>query len=133
MVLALLCAGAGASLVFRSTPSRAARSSVSEALAMLQECQRKIPKSGNEYVVSRCEGVNLSVLSGTPLASMASVLGPPTLCFQDNAVPPVDKSCRRPSWLFYYLPRGWLGGGPELVCSTDDGVICRYVSWVRTK
>jgi hypothetical protein len=23
--------------------------------------------------------------------------------------------------------------GPELVCWTDDGVICRYVRWVRTK
>jgi hypothetical protein len=120
-------------MVGQSRANPAGRSSVQETLATLQGCLRKIPKAGNEYVATRCEGVNLSVLSGTSLESIASALGSPTLCFQDNGVSPVDKSCRRPSWLFYYLPRGWRGGGPELVCWTDDGVVCRYLSWVRTK
>jgi hypothetical protein len=31
------------------------------------------------------------------LESIVSMLGSPTLCFQDNAVSPVDKSCRRPA------------------------------------
>jgi hypothetical protein len=122
-----------ASMVGQLSANPAGPGSAQKALVTLQECLRKIPKAGNEYVASRCEGVDLSVLSGISLQSMVSTLGPPTLCFQGNAVSPVDKSCRQPSWLFFYLPRGWRGGGPELVCSTDDGVICRYVSWVRTK
>src|ERR1700730_10653009 len=120
-------------VVGQSRANPAARSSAQETLATLRGCLRTIPREGNEYVATRCEGVNLTVLSGTSLESIESLLGPPTLCFQANASSPVDKSCRRPSWLFYYLPRGWRGGGPELVCWTDDGVICRYVSWVRTK
>ena len=132
-VLALVGMCTCASVVFQSTASAVEHGSVNETLATLRGCLRKIPKEGNEYVATRCEEVNLSVLPETPLESIESALGPPTLCFQDNAVSPVDKSCRRPAWLFYYLPRGWRGGGPELVCSTDDGVICRYVSWVRTK
>ena len=121
------------SMVDQSRANPAGRGSVRETLATLQGCLRTIPKEGNEYVATRCEGVNLTVLSGTSLESIESALGPPTLCFQDNAISPVDKSCRRPSWLFYYLPRGWRGGGPELVCWTDDGEICHYLSWVRTK
>ena len=122
-----------ASMVCPSSAGPVERSSVREVLATLQGCLRTIPKEGNEYGATRCEGVNLAVLSGTSLESIDSLLGPPTLCFQDNAISPIDKSCRRPSWLFYYLPRGWRGGGPQLVCWTDDGVICRYASWVRTK
>jgi hypothetical protein len=133
IVFALLGAGTCASVVFQSSTSAVEHTSVRETLATLQGCLRTIPKEGNEYVATRCEGVNLTVLSGTSLESIESLLGPPTLCFQANASSPVDKSCRRRSWLFYYLPRGWRGGGPELVCWTDDGVICRYVSWVRTK
>jgi len=133
VVFVLLGVSICASVVCQSGASLAAHRPVDEALATLQGCLRKIPKQGNEYVATRCERVNLSVLAGTSLESMASVLGSPTLCFQENAVSPVDKSCRRPTWLFYYLPRGWRGGGPELVCWADDGVVCRYVSWVRTK
>jgi hypothetical protein len=132
-VLILLGICTCASVVFQSSASAVEHPSVRETLATLQSCLRTIPTAGNEYIASRCEGVNLSVLSGTSLEFIKSTLGPPGLCFQDNAVSPVDKSCRRPAWLFYYLPRGWLGGGPELVCWTDDGVICRYVSWVRTQ
>jgi hypothetical protein len=131
-VLVLLGMCACASLV-SSSAGAVELPSVRETLGTLKGCLRKIPKGGNEYVAARCEGVNLSVLSGTSLESIVSVLGSPTLCFQDTAVSPVDKSCRRPAWLFYYLPRGWRGGGPELVCLTDDGVSCRYVSWVRTR
>ena len=131
-VFALVGVSTCASEVFQSSAS-AVEPSVHETLVTLQACLRTIPTAGNEYVATRCEGVNLSVLAGTSLESMVLMLGSPTLCFQDNAVSPVDKSCRRPSWLFYYLPRGWRGGGPELVCWTDDGVTCRYVSWVRTK
>jgi hypothetical protein len=131
-VLVLVGVCTCASVVFQSTASAVERPSVRETLATLQSCFRTIPKAGNEYVASRCEGVNLSVLAGTSLGSIVSVLGSPTLC-QDNAVSPVNKSCLRPSWHFYYLPRGWLGGGPVLVCWTDDGESCRYVSWVRTK
>lgn len=120
-------------MVGQSRANPPGRSSVRETLATLQGCLRKVPKEGNEYVATRCEGVNLTVLSGTSLQSIVSMLGSPTLCFQDNAVSPIDRLCRQPSWLFYYLPQGWRGGGPELVCWTDDGVICRYVSWVRTK
>jgi hypothetical protein len=133
IVLVLLAACACASVAYHTTAGPRESSSVQATLATVQGCLRKIPREGNEYFASRCEGVNLSVLSGTSLDSLVSVLGSPTLCFQDNVVSPVDKSCRRPAWLFYYLPRGWRGGGPELVCWTDDGVICRYVSWVRTK
>src|SRR5258708_3814036 len=93
-----------ASVVCQSGASPAAHSTVREVLATLPGCLRKIPKAGNEYISSRCEGVNLSVLSGTSLESIESALGPPTLCFQDNAISPVDKSCRRPLWAFYYLP-----------------------------
>lgn len=133
VVFALLGMCACASAVNRSIASPAAHSSAREALAALQGCLGNIPKAGNEYIASRCEGVNLSVLSGTLLESIVQALGPPTLCFQDNAPSPVDKSCRRPTWHFYYLPGGWRGGGPELVCWMDDGVACHFLSWVRTK
>jgi hypothetical protein len=114
-----------ASLVFQSTAIAADHSLVRETLSTLQGCLRKIPKMGNEYVATHCEGGNLAVLSGTSPQSMVSALWPPTLCFQNVTASPIDKSRWRPAWLFYYLPNGWRGGGPELVCPTDDGVICR--------
>jgi hypothetical protein len=132
-VLALLGMYTCASVASQASAGPMGHGSVRETLSTLQGCLRKVPKRGNEYVASRCDGVDLSILSGTSIESIVSALGPPTLCFEDNALSPVDKLCRRPAWLFYYLPRGWRGGGPELVCWVDDGEICRYVSWVRTK
>jgi hypothetical protein len=106
----------------------------SETLKKLHDCFSELRKQGKSNYVSPCSSMTLTNLSGIHLDVLTAALGAPTFCTKPHTIDAVpSKACVAPAWSFYYLPKGWVGGGPELVCSTDDSMTCGHVEWVDTQ
>jgi hypothetical protein len=110
----------------------------SETLTRLDRCHRDVPNSGERYFSSPCEAMGMRVLgrAGVSVNQLEQTLGPANECFDRDisgkTKHPALKVCSDPAWVFYDLPRGSLGGGPNLVCSTRNGKICLVVYWTLT-
>jgi hypothetical protein len=109
-----------------------------ETLTRLQQCHRDVPTSGRQYFSSPCFAMRMRVLglAGISVAQLEATLGPATECFDldvnGHKKHPKLKLCSDPAWVFYDLPRGSLGGGPNLACLTHDGKLCLVVYWTLT-
>jgi hypothetical protein len=109
-----------------------------ETLTRLQQCHRDVPTSGKQFFESPCQAMNFRVLglAGISVAQLEATLGSADECFDRDASGkkkhPDLKACSDPAWVFYDLPRGSVGGGPNLWCRTRDGVICWVVTWIYT-
>jgi hypothetical protein len=109
-----------------------------ETLRRLQACYREIPTAGRQYLSSPCVAMNMRVfgLAGISVAQLESALGPANECFDRdvNGQKKYPKLRTRPlpAWIFYDLPKGSLGGGPNLACWTTGGNTCWILSWMTT-
>ena len=105
-----------------------------ETLQQLQACYREIPTAGRQCFVSPCGSMiwRRLGLAGISVAQMESTLGPANGCWKTLTVSATERRCVQASWSFFYLPRGSLGGGPNLVCLTGDGKTCRILFWLLT-
>jgi len=70
------------------------------------------------------------------VAQLESMLGPANECFDRDEngkkLHPDLDACAVPAWVFYDLPKGSLGGGPNLACWTTNGQTCLTVYWIFT-
>jgi hypothetical protein len=108
-----------------------------ETLERLQACYREIPTAGRQYFESPCISMRLRllVLAGVSRDELESKLGADDWCtdaYEISGKLKVRPKCLRPGWAFFYLPHGWLGGGPNLVCWSLDGDTCLIVNWLLT-
>jgi hypothetical protein len=108
----------------------------SAMLTHLQQCHREVPTEGRQHFESPCAsiGLRMLVLAEVSISQMEASLGPANECFDSD--PDTGRwkheTCWQPAWVFYDLPRGSLGGGPNLVCWSGDGVSCRILYWELT-
>jgi hypothetical protein len=80
-----------------------------------------------------------AALIGATRARVLSELGEPAGCGRWEASPEGGKrwlempcaEARRLGYVFYYLPRRYVGGGPELVLAFDDSGVCTAASWTK--
>lgn len=129
----LLASAAAATAAAQVTPIDASPAP-NETLKKLHDCLFELPKHSGTSYVSPCASMNLTNLNGVHLNAMTAALGAPTFCTKPYAIGAShSKGCLSPAWSFYRLPQGWVGGGPELVCSTDDGLTCHHVNWMHTQ
>jgi hypothetical protein len=109
-----------------------------ETLARLQQCHQDVPTSGKQFFESPCQAMKFRVLglAGISVAQLEATLGPVAECFDQDfngrRRHPELKVCSDPARVFYDLPKGSLGGGPNLWCRTRDGVTCWVVTWIYT-
>jgi hypothetical protein len=109
-----------------------------ETLTRLQQCHQDVPTSGKQFFESPCQAMKIRVLglAGISVVQLQATLGPITECFDQDVSGkrrhPELKVCSDPAWVFYDLPKGSLGGGPNLWCRTRDGVTCWVVTWIYT-
>ena len=109
-----------------------------ETLERLQQCHREVPTSGQRYFSTPCVamGMRLLRLVGISAAQLETTLGPANACFDRDVdghkLYPKLQTCAVPAWVFYDLPRGSVGGGPNLECRTTNGKTCWIVRWTYT-
>jgi hypothetical protein len=80
-------------------------------------------------------------LIGATRARVLSELGDPAGCGRWEASPDQGKrwiempcaEARRLGYAFYYLPKRYTGGGPQLVLAFDDSGVCTAASWTKTR
>jgi hypothetical protein len=84
---------------------------------------------------SPCRKLDLAPLNGIARQDLLAAFGPPTFCTLPPYVPKgTDCPAHYNQWSFYRLPRGTLGGGPELTCDVDQaGHHCAVVRWVNSE
>ena len=107
-----------------------------QSLKQLQQCYREIPTSGRQDFESPCAKMlwRRLGLAGISVAQMEAALGP-SWCidaYEISGKRKVRPQCLEPAWSFYYLPSGWLGGGPNLVCWSLKGNTCLTLYWMYT-
>jgi hypothetical protein len=64
-------------------------------------------------------------------------LGPPDVCYVADGVwqdPGKNALCTKsgaPSWRFFHLPQGWMGGGAHFLCRLDAHNRCAspFLAW----
>jgi hypothetical protein len=108
----------------------------SRLLTRLQQCYREVPTQGRQFFESPCQSIRLRmlVLAGISISPMEATLGPANGCFDTDLHTGRWKhtTCWEPAWVFYDLPRGSLGGGPNLVCWSLNGDTCLTLYWLYT-
>jgi hypothetical protein len=123
-----------------STPGSASHdASRKELLQTLRQCLVQVSiHNGREGYQSPCAHEDVSRLDGISRTDLIEALGPAQFCtgategdFPEKDDCPADKN---PQWSFYRLPQGvYAGGGPDLVCESDNRHRCVHVVWHAPK
>jgi hypothetical protein len=110
-----------------------------EFLQTLRQCLVQVSlHNGREGYQSPCAREDVSRLNGITRAELIEALGPAQFCtsategdFPKNDDCPAEQN---PQWSFYRLPQGvYSGGGPDLVCESDNRHRCVHVVWRAPK
>ena len=88
---------------------------------------------------SRPPSIDVSPLVGLTRSQIRSSLGTPHVCNYPKPPAPnevMGAPCEHNGdWFysFYELPRGWIGGGPELLLSFGADEVCTTAKWMMTQ
>ena len=116
-------------VLFASANSVFAQSS-SEVLAKLSE-NLSIVRSASGTELVGTEPIDVEGLLGVSRTEIANVLGNPSSC--DQATTETCNSQSQWQYLFFYLPPGWRGGGPELWLTFNSAGEVEKAEWRHSR